>query len=687
MKKKSPVLRFLGWTLLALLVGALAVLPRMARSRAEANSGEVLMSARAERGEIIGTLSGGGTLKADDPLEITVPSGVELTEYLVKNGQRVSAGTPVASVDPVTVMAAAVEVQEALDKLTEQIREASNERATQTLSASSSGRVKAVFVKSGDDVRAAMMNYGCLAVISLDGMMAVEFSTQAALRPGEPVRVAVEGGKTYDGRVETILNGTASVTLTDNGPKLADTVRVVDSAGNEIGSGTLTVHSPLRILAESGTVNKVLVRTDAKVNKDAALLTIRDMDPGAEYESLSAKRREYSDTLRELFTLYRDGAVLAPKDGFVIDTDDTLVKNLSAGEEEFRVVLLDNSPSPSIVPDGTTNEVGLVTAAQGGAAFVIDLGAVQVSDYADLSAVGIDLEAIGSSPAPQRIPLPAYIWSAEKGWEELNTLQPGDIVLIATKGPEKRMIFVRHIDLPQIPTNVIPDNGGSLSPAMTQEELEAMMRERYGDLIGNLPGGFKIPNFTMPTAPQEEEEELYDLEGTVIASLVPDNSMQVSFPVDELDILKYAEGMDAEITVDALPGKTFAGKVTGIGAVGESNGGNSKFTVTVSFDRSPDMLDGMNASVSVRTQTVSGLMIPTAALYDSGSRTYVYTGLDRSGEKPDGRTEVTVGVSDGETAQILSGLEEGQTVWYIWYEGGETAAPVMPQYGPFGRMP
>ena len=76
MKKKSPVLRFLGWTLLALLVGALAVLPRMARSRAEANSGEVLMSARAERGEIIGTLSGGGTLKADDPLEITVPSGM-----------------------------------------------------------------------------------------------------------------------------------------------------------------------------------------------------------------------------------------------------------------------------------------------------------------------------------------------------------------------------------------------------------------------------------------------------------------------------------------------------------------------------------------------------------------------------------------------------------------------------------
>ncbi|MBO6039671.1 MAG: hypothetical protein J6P58_00530, partial [Oscillospiraceae bacterium] len=497
-------LRFLGWLLLILLVAALAILPRMARSRAEANSGEVLMSARAERGEIIGTLSGGGTLKTDDPMEITVPSGVELTEYLVKNGQRVTAGTPVASVDPVTVMAAAVEVQEALDKLTEQINEAANERASETLNASSAGRVKAVFVKSGDDVRAAMMNYGCLAVISLDGRMAVEFSTEAPLRPGEPVRVAVEGGKTYDGRVETILNGLASVTLTDNGPKLGDTVRISDSAGNGIGSGTLTVHSPLRVLAESGTVNKVLVRAEAKVNKDAALLTIKDMDPGAEYESLSAKRREYTDALRELFTLYRDGAVLAPKDGFVIDTDDTLVKNLSAGDEEYRVVLLADNTSPSIVPEGTTNEVGLVTTVQGSAALVINLGAVQVSDYADLSAVGIDLEAIGTSPAPQRIPLPAYEWSAEKGWQTLNTLQTGDIVLIAAKGPEKRLIFVRHVDLPEIPTYVIPDNGGSLTPAMSQEELEAMIRERYGNMIGNLPGGFNFPNFNIPTAPKEE---------------------------------------------------------------------------------------------------------------------------------------------------------------------------------------
>ena len=145
-----------------------------------------------------------------------------------------------------------------------------------------------------------------------------------------------------------------------------------------------------------------------------------------------------------------------------------------------------------------------------------------------------------------------------------------------------------------------------------------------------------------------------------------------AFPVDELDILQYAVGMGADVTVDALSGRTFSGTVTEIGSTGVSNGGNSKYTVTVAFDRSAEMLDGMNASVSVRTRTVSGLVIPTAALQDSGSKTYVYTALDRSGTAPAGPTEVTVGVSDGETAQILSGLEEGQTVWYFSYADHQT---------------
>ena len=35
--------------------------------------------------------------------------------------------------------------------------------------------------------------------------------------------------------------------------------------------------------------------------------------------------------------------------------------------------------------------------------------------------------------------------------------------------------------------------------------------------------------------------------------------------------------------------------------------------------------------------------------------------------------EVVTGVSDGDKVEIVSGLEEGQTVWYTAYESAEAA--------------
>ena len=678
MKKKPILRRVVTWTLLLALVAALVILPRLARSRAEASSAATLLSARAERGDLTGALSGGGTLKADKPLEITVPDGVEITGYLVGNGEHVAEGKALATVNPVTVMAAAVEVQKTMETLTEKIHAAANDKATATLTAAAPGRVKAVFVKSGDDVTNAMLTYGCLAVISLDGLMAVEFDTEAPLRVGQRLRIRVEGGKTYDGRVETILEGRCVATLTDNGPKLGDAVTITDSDGNAVGSGSLTVHSPLRIIAESGTVSKIMVKQDAKIGKGAKLLSLKDMDPSAEYESLSAKRQKYADILQELFALYRDGVVKAPGGGYVIDIDETLVKNVRAGEGDFRVVLLDNETPDSKVPDGATNEVAVVTAVQNGAAMLVNLGPVQVTDYADLSSVGVDLNTIGSAAQAQPVVAPTYYWDKDKGWQPYGALQSGDVVLIASDSTGRRLIFVRHINLP------IEDIEEEARKRAEEEarRLEEEARKRINDMIGSLPyGSFNMPNFSfsMPKLPtQEEEEELYPLEGTKIGSLVPDEGMKISFPVDEMDILRYTVGMEAEITVDALPGRTFTGTVTEIGSIGTSNGGNSKYTVTVAFDRSGDMLDGMNASVSVHTGSAEGVTIPAAALYDSGSATYVYTALDRSGTAPDGRREVTVGMSDGEMAQILSGLDEGETVWYVYYADADEENPPRP---------
>ena len=66
--------------------------------------------------------------------------------------------------------------------------------------------------------------------------------------------------------------------------------------------------------------------------------------------------------------------------------------------------------------------------------------------------------------------------------------------------------------------------------------------------------------------------------------------------------------------------------------------------------------------------TENVLTIPAAALNQRGSRSFVYTGYDPESRTLLNSVDVTVGVSDGQTAEILSGLNEGDTVWYAYYE-------------------
>ena len=677
MKRKSIVGRVIVWTLLLGLVAALIVLPRMARERVEESSAEVLLSAAAEPGEVVGTLSGGGTLRADESLDVTVPSGVELTEYLISDGDHVTEGTPIASVDKVTVMAAALEVQKTLDELAEKIKAASNDKAEATLTAAAPGRVKALYVKSGDDVRTAMLTHGCLAVISLDGHMSVEFSSQTALTVGTSVRVRT-GDKTYTGRVESCLDGTAVVTLTDDGPKLGAAAEVSDKAGTLLGSGTLTVHSPLRVIAESGTVNKVFTKKEAKLAKGAKLLSLKSMEASAEYESLAAQRQEYAEVLQELFALYRDGVVKAPGDGYVIGLDKNLVKELSSDGSGYRIMLLaEETKQFEFFFQGKvkSKEANVCR---------IEVESIGLPDdlQAMLSLLGIDILTTLNDPQYQ-------VWEKEKitavmenetsitGITAFEKVSGGEdcranyVLSISTQNPlnfeiipQGLTVYVKDPQPQQSPQpSATPGPGVNPSPGASGIP-DAGGKGGFSGGFGGFGGGFGGGGAGAATP---EPEVLYDLTDTVVGTLVPDNSMKVSFPVDELDILKYSVGMEAEIIVDALPGRTYAGTVTEIGNTGVSEGGNSKFTVTVSFDRTGDMLDGMNASVNVRTGKVSGLLLPVAALSDEGSRTYVYTALDKEGKQPAGRTEVTVGASDGEHAQILSGLEEGQTVWYLYY--------------------
>lgn len=651
--KKTKIRTVLFWLVLVAIAALLALLPRLARSGAESNANAKVLSARAETGDIAVTLAGGGTLTAEDAVEVIAPMGVEITEFLVITGDYVQEGAPIAAVDKASVMSAVLEVQDSIAEITDQLNRADSEKNTAALTAQAGGRVKAVYAQSGDSVKEVMLAHGALAVISLDGKMALDFPSAFPLAVGQSVTVTASDGTAYIGRVESMLEGNVTVTITDDGPIVGDTASVTNAGGAILGRGTLYVHSAWNVVAASGTVSYVNIHEGRQIYSGTTLMSLKDMDHTAEYEKLAAQRRDYEEKLWELFILYQDGVIKAPCKGYVSGVDKNLVSQLAATGGSH-IVLLANAPDGGA--DGAFNRVGMVTAVNSDGTLTVkmQLADTYVEDYTDLS--GISTGSDTMTLEGKCVPGAAYAWTGEE-WVA-SGINAGDVFVFAydALGNLLWMVYAGHNEVPCVPTPQPSADPGTLPGAVTSIPGRS----------GGSGGGFSVRG-SYAGAAQADESRLYDLDDTIICAVTPADTMTVSITVDELDILQYTIGMEAEITVDALPGQSFVGTVTQIGAIGSNSGGSSKYTVELTLDAAPNMLSGMNASVVICKETVSALLLPAAALHDSGSKSYVYTAYDEKNDRLLGQAEVETGLSDGENVVILSGLTEGQIVWYSYF--------------------
>ena len=159
-----------------------------------------------------------------------------------------------------------------------------------------------------------------------------------------------------------------------------------------------------------------------------------------------------------------------------------------------------------------------------------------------------------------------------------------------------------------------------------------------------------------------------DTDKIKICTICPDLTMEIDLSVDESHILALEEGQDAEVTISSISeDEVFNGKVTEISrSASTSSTGVTKYTATVTIDKTPKMLAGMSASVYVRITGKDGaLIIPIDALHQTSSTSFVYTSYDNELHEFGGMVQVTTGLSNSSYAEIESGLKEGDTVWYV----------------------
>ena len=148
--------------------------------------------------------------------------------------------------------------------------------------------------------------------------------------------------------------------------------------------------------------------------------------------------------------------------------------------------------------------------------------------------------------------------------------------------------------------------------------------------------------------------------------------LEMSINVDELQISSISVGQKVQITADAVPDKTYVGTVTRVSMKGASNGGTTTYPVTIRIDDTDGLRPGMNANAEiVVAQANNALVVPNAAVV-RGSYVLVTkdspsaANADTTMEAPEGFVYVPVktGVSDDDYTQIVSGIQEGDTIGY-----------------------
>ena len=304
---------------LALLIAGAAVGVKLLRQRVTEAYGEKskeeAQKATVTVGSISTTITGSGTLSAQETTEVSVPSGVALRSLCVAKGDTVAEGGVLAYLDLTSLLTAMNELQDQLEQLDSDIADAARESVATVVKSTVNGRVKAIYCENGDPVLSVMYGQGALLAISLDGKMAVDIPAKE-LSVGDQVSVTLPS-KVYQGTVSTIQGETATVLITDNGPQLGEDAIVTDAEGRKLGRGPLYIHQPLNVTGYTGTVSRLAVQENDYVIKDRVLLYLSDTAFTANYDALLQERAALEADLNELISLYTVGVVRAPLAGKV----------------------------------------------------------------------------------------------------------------------------------------------------------------------------------------------------------------------------------------------------------------------------------------------------------------------------------------------------------------------------------
>ncbi|GAA3405978.1 efflux RND transporter periplasmic adaptor subunit [Paenibacillus hodogayensis] len=150
--------------------------------------------------------------------------------------------------------------------------------------------------------------------------------------------------------------------------------------------------------------------------------------------------------------------------------------------------------------------------------------------------------------------------------------------------------------------------------------------------------------------------------GALFGGVASLDVMTLPIQVDELDLTNIKPGLKAEVSVDAIAGRKFAGEVLQVSTVGTTTSGVTYYDAVVAVENKDQQLKyGMTGTAEILIQDKKDVLtLPVEALrLQRGAATVTV-------KKPDGtlqeNTPIKIGIRSKTSVEVTEGLNEGDEV-------------------------
>lgn len=150
----------------------------------------------------------------------------------------------------------------------------------------------------------------------------------------------------------------------------------------------------------------------------------------------------------------------------------------------------------------------------------------------------------------------------------------------------------------------------------------------------------------------------------VLASVIT-KSMKAVITLNEVDATKVKVGDTVSLSFNALSNTTLSGKVSKLDTIGVATQGVVSYGAEVTLDeQSPLLKPGMSVTAEIAVAQKDGvLLVPSDTVsYENGKAFVRVASRGATDAGAEQKKEVTVGITDNVSTEIVSGVTEGETL-------------------------